>query len=335
MILYIGNNLSLPNNNVTTLQLLTKLLKQDGYNVVCTSSKTNQVLRLIDMLFNIIKYRNIINYILIDTYSTKNFYYAFLSSQLARVLNLKYIPILHGGSLPNRLATSPRMSQMLFDNSYRNIAPSNYLKSEFRKHGYDSEYIPNVLEAATYNFKKRTEFQPKLLYVRALHKLYNPQMAIFVLAELKKTYPNAELCMVGPDKDGSLQKCKDLAKNLEVSESIKFTGLLSKTQWHSLSENYDIFINTTTVDNTPISVMEAMALGLPVVSTNVGGISYLIKDGESGVLVKPNDVSEMVLAIKNVISNSLHYSGVAFSARKEVERFDWKVVKELWNRLLK
>ncbi len=335
MILYIGNNLSLPNSNVTTLQLLTKLLKQDGYKVVCTSSKTNQVLRLIDMLFSVVKYRNTINYILIDTYSTRNFYYAFLSSQLARLLNLKYIPILHGGSLPNRLTSSPKMSQMLFGNSFSNIAPSNYLKSEFKKHGYDSDYIPNILELATYNFKRRTNFHPKLLYVRALHKLYNPKMAIYVLAELKKEYPNAELCIVGPDKDGSLNECKELAMHLKVSDSVIFKGLLLKKQWHKLSENYDIFINTTTVDNTPISVMEAMALGLPVVSTNVGGISYLIKDGESGVLVKPNDVSEMVLAIKNVISNSLHYSGVAFSARKEVERFDWKVVKELWNRLLK
>ena len=335
MILYIGNNLSKPNSNVTTLQLLASLLKKEDFDVCCVSSKVNQAFRLVDMLSSIVKYRNKISYILIDTYSTKNFYYAFLSSQVARLLNLKYIPILHGGNLPDRLVASPKMSQMLFNNAYRNIAPSNYLKAEFKKHGYEAEYIPNVLDVFSYTYKQREIFQPKLLYVRAFHRLYNPQMAIHVLAELLKIYPNAKLCMVGPDKDGSLNECIELAMRLKVSNSVVFKGMLTKSEWHSLSENYDVFINTTTVDNTPVSVMEAMALGLLVVSTDVGGMPYLIEHGKSGVLVKSNDVTEMVLAVKEIVSNSLHYSEMSFLARQKVERFDWKVVKELWNRLLK
>lgn len=335
MILYIGNNLSKPNSNVTTLQLLASLLNEEGFEVCCTSSKVNQVFRLIDMLSSIVKYRKKINYILIDTYSTKNFYYALLSSQLARMLHLKYIPILHGGDLPNRLEYSPWMSKMLFGNSYRNIAPSNYLKTEFKKHGYVSDFIPNVLEINNYSFKQRINFQPKLLYVRAFQELYNPQMAIRTLAKLQKEFPLAELCMVGPDKDGSLQKCKDLAKNLGVDESIKFTGLLSKTEWHQLSIDYDIFINTTTVDNTPISVMEAMALGLAVVSTNVGGIPYLISNQVTGVLVTSNNDDAMVLAVKDVMCNYLKYSKITSVARNLVEQFDWVIIKEEWKALLK
>lgn len=335
MILYIGNNLSKPNSNVTTLQLLASLLKEEGFEVYCTSSKVNQVFRLLDMLSCIVKYRKKINYILIDTYSTKNFLYALLSSQLSRVLHLKYIPILHGGDLPNRLKYSPRMSKMLFGNSYRNIAPSNYLKTEFEKHGYASDFIPNVLKINNYSFQQRTDFQPKLLYVRAFQELYNPEMAIRTLAKLQKEFPLAELCMVGPDKDGSLQKCKDLAKNLGVSESITFTGLLSKTEWHKLSKDYDIFINTTTVDNTPISVMEAMALGLAVVSTNVGGIPYLISNQVTGVLVASNDDDAMVFAVKDVMCNSLKYSGITSVARNLVEQFDWVIIKEEWKALLK
>lgn len=335
MILYIGNNLSSSKSNVTTMQLLSVLLKQEGFDVQCCSSKANQVLRLVDMLYNIVKYRKRVKYILIDTYSTKNFYYAFLTSQLARLLNLKYIPILHGGNLPDRLVASTKMSEMIFKNSYRNIAPSNYLKAEFKTLGYDSGYIPNVLEISSYKYKERTSFQPKLLYVRAFQELYNPQMAIRTLAKLQKEFPLGELCMVGPDKDGSLQKCKDLAKNLGVSESIKFTGLLSKTEWHQLSKDYDIFINTTTVDNTPISVMEAMALGLAVVSTNVGGMPYLIADNETGILVESNNIDDMVRAIEKIISNHLQGSKITSEARRSVEQFDWSVVKESWKAVLK
>jgi glycosyltransferase involved in cell wall biosynthesis len=335
MILYIGNNLATPTNNVTTLQLLANLLKKEGYTILCTSSKVNRLSRLFDMLYSIIKQRKKIQYILIDTYSTHNFYYAFLSSQLARVLNLKYIPILHGGNLPNRLRDSSKMSQLLFKNSYRNIAPSNYLKSEFKKYGYESDFIPNVLEVATYKFKNRGDFQPKLLYVRALHKLYNPQMAIRVLAKLQQEFPLAELCMVGPDKDGSLADCKALANKLGVFNSITFTGLLPKQQWHELSEIYDVFINTTTIDNTPVSVMEAMALGLLVISTDVGGIPYLIKNKETGLLVTSNNPNEMTDAVKDVVSNPLKYNKITSLARSAVEQFDWEIVKEDWKGLLK
>lgn len=335
MILYIGNNLSSSKSNVTTMQLLSVLLRQDGFDVRCCSSKANQVFRLIDMLYSIVKYRKRVKYILIDTYSTKNFYYAFLTSQLARLLNLKYIPILHGGNLPNRLAAFPKMSKLIFGNSYRNIAPSNYLKEGFQKHGFMADYIPNVLEVSSYDYKSRQTFQPKLLYVRALHQLYNPQMAIHVLAEVLKDYPLAELCMVGPDKDGSLDHCKTLSKTFGINDSVSFTGLLSKTEWHELSKNYDIFINTTTIDNTPISVMEAMALGLVVVSTNVGGMPYLITDNETGILVESNNIDDMVRAIEKIISNHLQGSKITSEARRSVEQFDWSVVKESWKAVLK
>lgn len=334
MILYIGNNLSSLKSNVTTMQLLSGLLKQEGFNVQCCSSKANQVFRLVDMLYSIVKYRKRIKYILIDTYSTKNFYYAFLTSQLARFLNLKYIPVLHGGNLPDRLVASTKMSEMIFKNSYRNIAPSNYLKAEFKKHGYETEYIPNVLELSSYDYMQREVFQPKLLYVRALQKLYNPEMAIHVLAKVLEEFPKAELCMVGPDKDGSLEQCKALSEALDVNDSVTFTGLLSKTEWHELSKNYDIFINTTTIDNTPISVMEAMALGLVVISTDVGGLPYIISNQETGILVKSNDVQAMVMAISNVVRNYLKHKMVSCKARQAVERFDWLVVKKQWKALL-
>ena len=101
-------------------------------------------------------------------------------------------------------------------------------------------------------------------------------MAVKVLQQLQKQYPSATLTMVGPDKDGSLQTTKDFAKSLGIT--VNFSGQLTKEEWWELASKHDIFINTTHFDNTPVSVMEAMALGLPVVSTNVGGIPYLLTD---------------------------------------------------------
>lgn len=334
MILYIGNNLKTNAIAVTTISTLSKLLKNEGYNVKVASSIKIQFFRLVSMLWAIIKYKKKISYVLIDTYSTRNFYYALLTSQLCRLLNLNYLPILHGGNLPERLDKSAKLCSLVFANSYHNITPSNYLKVEFNTRGYKTIFIPNVLEIKEYNFVERILLSPKLLYVRAFDKIYNPELAIKVLNKLIEKYPKASLCMIGPEKDTSLQSCKALVKLLKLDNHVELAGMLSKAQWHKKAEAYNIFINTTNIDNTPVSVMEAMALGLPIVSTNVGGIPYLIKNRVNGLLVERDNVDAMVNAIVEICKNEELAKILVGNARKQVEQFDWEKVKELWQKVL-
>ncbi|MES2812694.1 MAG: glycosyltransferase family 4 protein [Bacteroidota bacterium] len=331
-LLYIGNKLSSHGLNKTTIETLGSLLVQEGYVLTYASSQKNQYLRILDMLWCVLKNKKL-DYILIDTYSTSSFWYAFLTSQLCRVLKLKYIPILHGGNLPYRLQKNPNLCKMVFGNAFQNVAPSPYLLRAFQKHGYSNlSCIPNVLQMEGYPFKERARLQPKLLWVRAFAAIYNPKMAIEVLLTIKQKYPEAELCMVGPDKDGSLEETKKYAQSLNLA--MTFTGGLTKEEWISLSEEYDIFINTTHFDNTPVSVMEAMALGLPVVSTNVGGIPYLLTDKQNALLVNDNDTQEMVAKIDYLLQHPEVVTKLTTNARKKAEQLDWEVVKTQWMALL-
>ncbi len=334
MILYLGNNLKSKQTNLTTLAQLSGLLNDEGFTLKTASSLQNQILRLFSMLWSIIKYSNRIDYVLIDTYSTKNFYYAFATSQMCRLLKLKYIPVLHGGNLPYRLDKSPRLSKYIFSNSYKNVTVSKYLKHEFKIRGFKATFIPNVLEIEKYNFLKRGFSYPKLLYVRAFANIYNPEMAIKVLGEIIKVYPKAVLCMVGPEKDNSYEVCKALVKSLKLENHVEFTGLLSKQEWHKKAEDYNIFINTTNIDNAPVSVMEAMALGLPIVSTNVGGMPFLIENNETGILVNKNDVKAMTEAILLICKNIETANSLSIKARNQVENHDWNKVKSLWCSIL-
>ncbi len=286
------------------------------------------------MLFTVWKRKEVIDQVIIDTYSTWNFYYAFMVSQLCRFFSIPYAPILHGGNLPTRLDRSPRMAAAIFRHSSANIAPSGYLKHEFMKRDYGVVNIPNNIPIHEYPFKERRSVQPRLLFVRALKALYNPTMAIHVLAKLKEHYADATLCMVGADMDGSLRECEELARELGVSDRVQFTGRISKEKWRKLSEQYDIFISTTNFDNTPVSVIEAMALGLPVVSTNPGGVPYLIKDGITGLLVDCGNVEAMSTAIASLIKNSESAGQLSHAARKQVEAYSWTVVAEQWKKLL-
>jgi glycosyltransferase involved in cell wall biosynthesis len=331
-ILYIGNNLKQNAKYNSTLVELSKLLQRENYTVYISSDKKNKILRLLSMCFSVVKYRNKVRYILIDTFSTSNFYFAFLTSQIARFFKIKYITILHGGNLPNRLMRSIKLSELIFNNSYFNIAPSNYLKYEFEKQGYKTVLIPNVIATESYSFKERKNIAPKLLFVRAFAEIYNPKMAIELLLRLKKTHPNALLCMIGPDRDGTLKEVKQLIAKYELTDSIEITGALTKEHWHDKSKTFDIFINTTNIDNTPLSVMEAMALGLPVVSTNVGGIPYLIEHNKEGLLVDKNNVDQMLVAVVSLIEGN--HKDIARNARKKVDSFSWNNLKDNWLRIL-
>lgn len=331
-LLYIGNKLSGKGLNTTIIETLSTQLTKEGYRVVAVSGFKNPVLRLLDMLLAVIRYRKS-DFVLIDTYSTSGFWFAFSVSQLCRLLGKKYIPILHGGNLPNRLQKNPKLCKMVFGNAYQNVAPSNYLFEAFKMAGFSNlALIPNPLEIVQYPFLKRMELQPKLLWVRAFDVIYNPKMAIDVLCLLQKKFPNAQLCMIGPDRDGSMETCKQYA--LEKNVAVHFTGRLTKAAWIALAATYDIFINTTHFDNTPVSVMEAMALGLPVVTTNVGGIPFLLKDAEEAFLVKDCDAEGMANAVLGLIDSPEMSQKIIGNARKKAESWDWDVVKEQWMMML-
>lgn len=332
-LLYIGNNLSLDRSNPSVMATLGPLLESEGYGVTYASSKANKIARLMDMLMAVWRQRKSVEIVLIDTYSTQNFYYAFMVSQLCRALHLPYIPILHGGRLPQRLQAYPKLCRRLFNHALTNVCPSKYLQDAFANEGYTNlTYAPNPIPLEQYPFTERRFDIPKLLWVRSFASLYNPGMAVQVLKRLQDLGIPAELCMVGPDSDGSLQQVKDLATELGVT--VQFTGKLSKAAWMALSQDHNIFINTTHVDNTPVSVIEAMALGLPVVSTNVGGMPYLIEHETTGLLVKPTDVDAMVAAILQLIEHPEERSSIIKHARVLAESFDWGVVKQRWKEVL-
>lgn len=332
-ILYIGNQLSKHGLNKTTIETLGPNLEKEGIEVFYASNKRIFLFRMLDMLFTLFKSRNRVSYVLIDTYSTKAFWYAFFCGYMSNFFNIKYIPILHGGDLPNRLQLNPKISKILFANAYKNVAPSGYLKKIFEENGFNNViHIPNAIEVDSYAFKSRTHFAPKLLWVRSFAKIYNPEMAINVLFEIKKTYPNATLTMVGPDKDGSLESTKKYAQ--ELSLEVNFTGKLSKEEWLELAANFDFFINTTHFDNTPVSVMEAMALGLPVISTNVGGIPYLLANEKTAILVNDNNHNQMATAITDLVLDNKKASQISETGRKFIEQMDWELVKLKWISIL-
>lgn len=333
-ILYIGNKLAEKGKAPTTIDTLGRQL-EEFIDVKYASDKINPLSRILDMCTSVFRYRKS-EYVIIDTYSTTAFNFAFLVGLCCQALKIKYIPILHGGNLPYRLDTSRIMSRIFFKRAYKIVSPSGYLKFEFEKRGYSKiTVIPNNIEISGYTFKNRETFGPRLLWVRAFDKTYNCEMAVDVLRRLLKVHGSAQLCMVGPDKDGSMRSTMELAEKYGISDKLTITGKMSKKDWHDLAAGYDVFISTTNFDNTPVSLIEAMALGLPVVSTDVGGVPYIINNGKDGYLVQKNNAEAMADCICHIISHPEENRELALRARQKVEQFDWQCVRKQWKEILK
>lgn len=297
------------------------------------SDKANKLFRIWDMLWTTFSKRKEIGIVIIDTYSTWSFYYAVAVAKLCRFYKLPYVPVLHGGDLPNRLRKSQHLCKKLFGKSVTNVAPSKYMLQQFQEAGYSNlTHIPNSIPIENYPFLIRERFTYKLLWVRSFAEIYNPKLALEIVELLMKKGKDVELCMVGPDKDGTMEQCKEIAQRLKLP--VIFTGVLEKEEWVQLSKEYSVFINTTNFDNMPISVIEAMALGLPVVSTNVGGLPYLINDEENGILVVPNQAEVFVEALVQLVEKSEKAKRITQRARKDVEKLDWSIVKNKWISLI-
>jgi glycosyltransferase involved in cell wall biosynthesis len=155
-----------------------------------------------------------------------------------------------------------------------------------------------------------------------------------IVAQLKETYPDVMVTMVGPDKDGSKFRVEQLAAELNVKDQVHLTGKLSKESWIELASEHDIFINTTNFDNMPVSVVEAMALGLPVITTDVGGIPFLIENNKDGLLVSANDLNGFCNMIQKLLKDASLVSSIATAAKTKVQEFDESIVSPKWKQLL-
>jgi phenylacetate-CoA ligase len=157
-------------------------------------------------------------------------------------------------------------------------------------------------------------------------------MAIRVLARLRATIPEASLVMAGRDKGLEIE-ARQLAEQLGLNGAVRFAGFLDLAEKVHEGHAADIFINTNRIDNMPVAVVEACAMGLPVVATAVGGVPDLLKDGETGLLVPDDDDKMMVEAIKRLLNDAELAGRLSANGRRLAEHSAWEQVRPQWEQL--
>jgi glycosyltransferase involved in cell wall biosynthesis len=334
-VLFIGNFLSSTVGNRGVCEELSERLAASGWSVLTTSSRPGRVARLVDILAAVWRHRRGFDVAHIDVYSGPSFVWAEAAGFALRGLGKPFVLTLHGGALPEFARRWPGRTRRLLRSAACVTAPSTYLLEEMRSYCAGLRLIPNAIDLARYPFRLRDRPRPRLVWVRAFHQIYDPGMAVRALALVRRIHPDATLDMIGPDKrDRSLDRARAAAADLGVAGAVRFHGAAPKSEIPGWIDRGDIFLNTTTIDNTPVSVVEAMACGACIVSTRIGGVPHLVRDGADGLLIEPRDPEAMAAAIDRLLSTPALAARLSRSARSKTEQFDWSLILPQWHELL-
>ena len=118
-----------------------------------------------------------------------------------------------------------------------------------------------------------------------------------------------------------------LARELDIADRVRFTGRLDRDQMAALYRDADLMLNASRVDNMPNAILEALASGLPVVTTDAGGIPFIVKQRETAMLVPVDDPSAMADAARQVLDDPALRAELATAGRHEVQRYRWSSVR--------
>jgi len=315
---------------VTTQALqLSNHFRNAGFAVTAASTSRNRYLRLLDIMMTLIRRGRRIDILVVDVYGGPSFVVEDAASWLGSHLGHVVILLLHGGALPEFMASHPRWSSRVLRRADAIVAPSPYLARAAAERGFPCSVIPNVITLSDYPYRRRRQLRPRLLWMRTFHPVYNPFLAVRVLARVRAVHPGASLVMAGQDK-GLQEAARRLAGALGLHDAVRFAGFLDQGGKAREGESADVFLNTNHIDNMPVSVVEACAMGLPVVSTDVGGVRDLLKDGETGLLVPDDDETAMTQAVLRLLDDQTLAERLSSQGRLLAESSAWEKVLPRW-----
>ena len=178
--------------------------------------------------------------------------------------------------------------------------------------------------------KEALGFSPDDIAILSVGRLY-ARKGLFTLIEsmplVARKFKNAKFIIVGKGLSNEMKKLVSYATKLGVKDNIVFTGYFPDKKLPKLYQAADVFAFSTFYENLPFAVLEALSSGLPVVTTNVGGIPEMIESGRNGFLVQPSNARELADRILYYLEHPAAASEMAFLARKTIlERFDWRLI---------
>src|SRR5512135_9529 len=256
--------------------------------------------------------------------------YAAPAVWISRVRGVCSVVNYRGGEAETFLARSAGSVLNTLRHANALAVPSGFLQRVFAGLGISSEIVPNIVDLDRFrpaNARQGSSFA-HVVVARAFEDIYDVPTALRAFSLVRMDVPDARMSLAGsgPERDN----LRSLARGLGIAEAVTFRGSLDRDEMAALYRSASVVINPSRVDNMPNSVLEAMASGAPVVSTNVGGVPFILEDGVSGLLVPAGDHTAMADAVKRVLRESHFAHRLRDAALREVQNYAWPRVRQRW-----
>jgi glycosyltransferase involved in cell wall biosynthesis len=255
-----------------------------------------------------------------------------LAAPAVWILTLRGVPVVlnyRGGQAAEFFERQWRLVAVTLRRCAAVVVPSPFLQGVFARYGVQAEIVPNfVATAAPPGPPRSSPEQPRLLVTRHLEAIYDVGTVLRAFAVIRSRFPQALLTIAG---DGpQREELEALARELGILDAARFTGNLANDEALRLLRDADVLLNASRVDNMPIALIEAMAHGVPIVSTNAGGIPFIVRHEETALLVDVGDAAGLAAAAMRVIGEPALARRLRAAGLMRAAEFQWPAVRGRW-----
>lgn len=306
------------------VELLQKHLRKEGHTADIFSTKGSPLWRLglFGRLRRMAKSYDILH---IHCCSSWGFLPAVVGISVGRRLGKRVVLTYHGGGGEKFFDRHKRLVRHYLMRTDANIVLSGFLAQVFDKHQIPYTVIPNIIELDESHYRGRTSLQPRFICTRAHEPLYNIPCIMRAFRQVQRHLPEATLTLVG---DGSEhENLIRLSHELDL-HNVTFTGRVPNNEIYTYLDHADILLSAPTVDNMPVSLLEAMNAGLLVISSRVGGVPYMIEDNRTGLMFKSDDERELADKIMWAIGNPSEARTIMEHGHGVAKNYLWVNVKD-------
>ena len=306
------------------VELLQKYLRSEGHSADIFSTKRPILQRLL-LPIQLLREARGYDVLHIHCCSGWGFLPAVIGITIGRWLKKRIVLTYHGGGGEKFFDKHPRLVHHYLTRTDANIVLSGFLAKIFDKHHIPYTIIPNIIELDDSQFRLRETIRPCFICTRAHETLYNIPCILKAFQLIQKEIPEASLSLVGNGSEH--ENLIHFSQELNL-RNVTFIGRVGNNEIYRQLDQADIFLSSPTIDNMPVSVLEAMNAGLLVISSRVGGVPYMIKNNATGLLFESDNHEELAQKMLWAAANQTVTKAIIQQAHRAVGNYRWEIIKE-------
>ena len=306
------------------VKLQRDLLRGDGFVCDILSTK-GSVAKRIKAFFALLSKGRKYDLFHIHACSDRGFLPAILGINVGRLLKKRIVLTFHGGGAEGFFHRKEKFVKRYLTRTSANIVLSRFIGRVFDRYGIPYTVIPNILVADGSTFRARTEIRPRFIGIRSLTDTYNIKCTLKAFDSVQKKYPDARLTLLG---GGPLKAELEQFVVEHHIPNVTFVGQVPNTEISRYLDEADIMVSSPRFDNMPVSVLEGFRAGLLVISSNVGGVPYMIEDGRNGLLFENDNDRQMAEKMLVAVEDPDATRRMIANARQSLEDYKWETCRE-------